>query len=553
MKLLTGLGLPSFLVAVACAATAGMPQQVSAQSYIVTDLGTLNGGPTSAAFALNEAGYVVGSSRLPPNGFPSHAFVWVGGTMTDLGTLGGGYSSYGYGINNETQVVGHSDVGGGGGQDAFLWEDGVMTALSAPGGTPSSAYDINDAGQITGGFASGAYIWQDGDLIELGTLPGFTGSVGFGINAAGEVVGGAFSCAFCAAHATHWVDGAITDLGVLSGWESSGARAINDVGQIVGASATIIPSVLRATLWDNGEIIDLGAGDGIYSDASGINNDGVIVGYWGTSELFVHHYATKWVDGELIDLNDLIPADSGWVLHEATDINESGQIVGTGINPDGDGHGFLLTPCDFSGGPGEDCDDNGVPDECQSDCNGNGSPDVCDIADGISGDCDGDNVPDECDFGPPITQQPASQEVVVGDFVVFQVSAIGLQLGYQWRKDGIELSDTERIVGTQTSALIILDVQPGDAAEYDCVVTDLLDSSCSFSDSATLTVIVTCPPDFDCDGDVDAFDLAQLLGAWGPCPEPCTPGEPADTCPADLNGDCTVEAFDLALLLGAWG
>ncbi|MCH8912583.1 MAG: immunoglobulin domain-containing protein [Planctomycetes bacterium] len=248
----------------------------------------------------------------------------------------------------------------------------------------------------------------------------------------------------------------------------------------------------------------------------------------------------------MIDLNDLIPPDSGWTLHEAKDINESGQIVGWGLNPDGLGRGFLLTPCDFSGGPGEDCDGNGVPDECQSDCNGNGQPDVCDIADGISGDCDGDNVPDECDIGPPITQQPASQEVVAGDFALFYVAAEGLQLAYQWRKDGIDLFDTERIFGTQGSTLIILDVQPGDAGEYDCVVTDLLDSSCSFSDPATLTVVVTCPPDFDCDGDVDAADLAQLLGNWGPCP-------PEDACPADLDDDGAVNAFDLAQLLGSWG
>ena len=52
-----------------------------------------------------------------------------------------------------------------------------------------------------------------------------------------------------------------------------------------------------------------------------------------------------------------------------------------------------------------------------------------------------------------------------------------------------------------------------------------------------------CPADIDCNGDVDPFDLAQLLGNWGPCPG----------CPADLDGDGAVGPFDLALLLGAWG
>ncbi len=64
----------------------------------------------------------------------------------------------------------------------------------------------------------------------------------------------------------------------------------------------------------------------------------------------------------------------------------------------------------------EDCNENGIPDECESDadcdgdgtrdlcaiaagavpdCNGNGIPDSCDVAGGAA-DCNGDGVPDEC-------------------------------------------------------------------------------------------------------------------------------------------------------------
>ena len=56
--------------------------------------------------------------------------------------------------------------------------------------------------------------------------------------------------------------------------------------------------------------------------------------------------------------------------------------------------------------------------------------------------------------------------------------------------------------------------------------------------------------DFDGDDDIDAADLAILLGSWGPCPEPCPP---SDTCPADFDGNCAVGPFDLAMLLGFWG
>ena len=62
-----------------------------------------------------------------------------------------------------------------------------------------------------------------------------------------------------------------------------------------------------------------------------------------------------------------------------------------------------------------------------------------------------------------------------------------------------------------------------------------------------------CPSDLDGDGEVRVPDLIILLSAWGPCPEPCTPGNPAGTCPEDLDGDCEVRVPDLIILLGNWG
>jgi hypothetical protein len=56
--------------------------------------------------------------------------------------------------------------------------------------------------------------------------------------------------------------------------------------------------------------------------------------------------------------------------------------------------------------------------------------------------------------------------------------------------------------------------------------------------------------DIDGDGDVNAVDLAALLGAWGDRDE----GEPFDPRlpDADLDGDGRVGAADLAILLGDW-
>jgi len=78
-------------------------------------------------------------------------------------------------------------------------------------------------------------------------------------------------------------------------------------------------------------------------------------------------------------------------------------------------------------------------------------------------------------------------------------------------------------------------------------------SAPALMDELTIDLLATNPADLDGDGTVGAIDLAMLLASWGPCPAPCTPGDPADTCDADFNGDCQVGAFDLATLLAAWG
>ncbi len=65
-------------------------------------------------------------------------------------------------------------------------------------------------------------------------------------------------------------------------------------------------------------------------------------------------------------------------------------------------------PCDVEGcGQSKDCNDNGVPDECENDCNGNGLADQCDVSPSVecpsglctvdcSQDVDENCIPDEC-------------------------------------------------------------------------------------------------------------------------------------------------------------
>ena len=83
-----------------------------------------------------------------------------------------------------------------------------------------------------------------------------------------------------------------------------------------------------------------------------------------------------------------------------------------------------------------------------------------------------------------------------------------------------------------------------------CLITDVeVNSPTNFDgESGSVgTCCGDCPTDVDGDGDTNAFDLANLLGAWGPC----KPGDPCECLDADSDG--SINAFDLAVLLGAWG
>ncbi len=104
-------------------------------------------------------------------------------------------------------------------------------------------------------------------------------------------------------------------------------------------------------------------------------------------------------------------------------------------------------------------------------------------------------------------------------------------------------------------ATMVADVDDVSLLGNDCngnEVLDFLDIANEESNDNNLNGIpdeCECPADFDFDGTVGAFDLAVLLGSWGPCPEP-----PAE-CLADIHGegDGIVQADDLATLLGSWG
>ena len=297
--------------------------------YEIIDLGSLGGG-WSVPNAINEAGQVVGCSNTI-SGF-GHAFLWDEGEMTDLGTLGGGYDSSANGINDAGQVVGHSGSDDG---SAFIWDStNGMRYLDGIGDTESEARDINNSGQVVGsiyGYPGFGFLWDNGQMTDLES------GTPFGINNASQVVGGD-------PHAFLWDDGDTIDMGTLGG-SFSRAYAINEAGQVIGY-ADSAGGDEHAFLWEDGEMIDLGTFGGSNSRANDINNAGQIVGHSYLDPPSIGYRAFLW-DSEngMIELSDLLFDSSGWErLTYAMAINNYGQIVGQGITAGGETHAFLMTP-----------------------------------------------------------------------------------------------------------------------------------------------------------------------------------------------------------------
>jgi probable HAF family extracellular repeat protein len=327
----------------------------ASQSYSVTDLGSLDAGgvvDVSFAYGINRFGHVAGSSYTA---LALHAFLWTKPQgMQDLGTLGGS-TSIAYAINDSGTVVGQADLANGD-VHAFSWtQSGGMQDLGTLGGHESAAFAINDAGEIVGesypanGVAPHAFLWcKQHGMRDLGTLGGAT-SQARGINNLGEVVGDSATTGGVHTHAFLWTASkGMQDLGTVKSWDPSYANGINNLGQVVGyAGLTQLYTYTYGLLWTQNQVMKTVGflESGTQSFGFGINLAGQAVGSFNNAGGF--SYAFVWTGSTgMQDLNQLIPANSGWILGPATAINLVGQIVGSGpvlINGNYTNHAFLLT------------------------------------------------------------------------------------------------------------------------------------------------------------------------------------------------------------------
>jgi probable HAF family extracellular repeat protein len=141
-----------------------------------------------------------------------------------------------------------------------------------------------------------------------------------------------------------WNGATATDLGTLGGTESY-AAAINTAGQVAGYAYTD-SGAYHATVWNGTTATDLGTLGGTHSEARAINTAGQVAGYAYTANNAAQH-ATVWNGTTATDLNSFLDASTvsaGWVLYQATGINDNGWIVGNAYNSRlFENHAFLLS------------------------------------------------------------------------------------------------------------------------------------------------------------------------------------------------------------------
>jgi hypothetical protein len=343
-------------VPIAAAALTMAPVPAGASGpYSVIDWGTLPSSPVPATYAadfgsINANGDGVGQSYLG-NGI-WHAVLFKNGTLTDLGGLPPADSSAAFGVNISDTVVGQA------GTDNEATHPGHPAEWSSSGHLEilntdhyGNAFSINDSGNAVGDFTDGngvaqsAVEWLNNSANTV-NLPGPANSpagAAAAINNNGTIVGVALTTGGHFEAVTFSAGAPAQPLPTPAGSIDTEGVALSQNGIIVG-QATLPSQNTEAVQFGPGPVaVVLPALPGDAScGANGVNSSDVAVGSCSPANSPTAT-AVIWQNGAVTDLNSLIPANSGWVLEEATGINDNGQITGWG-NDNGKRRAFTLTP-----------------------------------------------------------------------------------------------------------------------------------------------------------------------------------------------------------------
>lgn len=341
------------VVAVVGISLLAVSNMATAFEYFVTSMGTIGVSTSSRAYGINQSGQAVRGIREGDQYVG--AFIWdQSGGIRALASLGG--KTRAWDINNAGQIAGES------GDHPVMWETETTNPLDLGtlGGNTGTAFRIHDSGRIVGWAdtsveygLSHAFLYEGGNMTDLGTLNtaapewNYGYSLAYDVDSAGRVVGVA-STNDWSFHA-FLSDGTngMTDLGTHPDHPGSEgyASVINEKGTIAGHGYDAAVGGSYPMLWNDasGNWVLLTMLPGYpYGEFYDLNESDQMVGVMWNDEEEEHASIYDPANG-VRDLNDLIPPDAGWLLTDASGINEQGQIVGYGMY-EGAERAFLLSP-----------------------------------------------------------------------------------------------------------------------------------------------------------------------------------------------------------------
>jgi probable HAF family extracellular repeat protein len=436
---------------------------------VIRELGVTLGGAYTSGAAISADGSVAtgfGGAFSGPN-----ALRWSGVSgPQNLGVLGGGWYSFARGISGDGSVVaGYGNTAAG--PRAFRWTagGGIVELPTFVGATDSYGMGTSSNGNAIAGFAATimgerAFRWTALEgMQELPVLEGGMGAFGTAISGDGLVVVG-YGDTHGMSRAFRWsAAGGVQTLGAVPGGFDSYAFGVNADGSVVaGFGGT--PEGIRALRWVDGVPGSLGVISGC--DASygvGASADGLkVVGYCNSPG---GNVAMMWTNElGIVDLNSYLPTLgvdlTGWALHEANAVSADGLAIAGFGRHNGEYRGWMVTS--------------------------------------VSG------------CGPArVVGGPSGVSVCRGGTATISIAAIGTgPLDYQWRIGGSPIDATANPTAA-TATLEITGVSAGDAASYDCVVSNLCGT-----DTSGAAAMAVCMADYNCSGIVSVQDLFDFLAAY---------------------------------------
>jgi probable HAF family extracellular repeat protein len=327
---------------------------------IITDLGLLPGGTTSAGLAINSEPVIVGLAT--DSNLDLQRPFWDANTGAIVGfadNFDPASTAVPEHLNNNREMAGTEVISSGRLFRGIYW-NAAGDAFGLPplagidpqfGAVHIMAHGINNLGQIVGSsqdesFASHTVLWPNKD-----TRPTDLGALGdsYGINDFSHVVGNIFGSTV---HGFLWRNGNLIQLSSLNGQVVSEAYAVNNAGRIAGKS-NIFPVIWNYDVTNNNSVpvieqLPIPAG---FFAATGraVNDTGDVAGYAGSPNIDSH--AILWRNGIAIDLG----VWPGGHYSVANGINNLGQVVGTGtVAGNNLDHALMWTVDDGGGIPCED-------------------------------------------------------------------------------------------------------------------------------------------------------------------------------------------------------